>query len=236
MIPLALTVLWLWKGIYPFNIELIIVVSLCNLFWFIPAFVLHPTYYFLNKSTSLAIDLKNERMCITVKGKAVELRLNELKEIERIYNSDYRHATWKQSYIPVPWRNYGFLRIVASNNEEHIITSLMINIVDPPIQPTKNSFSLFPFPPKSLKKKYIESKEKEILRREKINQFKMRFINLSENELKSKSESDDLVFEARTAAQELMWERHTAANITLDPAGGTFKLKSHGLESPPSPS
>jgi len=220
MIPLALIVLWFWKGINPFDVELIIVVSLCNLFWLIPVFVLHPTYYFLNKSTGLAIDLKNERVCITVKGNAMEFRMNELEEIERIYNSDNRHATWKQSYIPVAWRNYGLLRIVTSNNEEYFITSLMIDILNPPIQPTKNSFSLFPFPSNSYKKKQIEFIEREKMRRDKINLFKMNFTKLSENDLKSKSESDELVFEARIAAQEIICERHTAANITLDPAGG----------------
>lgn len=213
MIPVVLAVLWLWKGIYP-DPELVIVLILYTFFWFIPALIIHPTYFFLNKSTVIEIDRQKEKIRITEKGKLLELEWNELKEIERIYYSDYRHAEWKQNYIPMPWRNYGLLRIQTLDNQEYFFTSLMIDIVNPPIQPTKNLYKFIPFPPKSLRQRQIESKEKENAKKNRIDQFKIKFGELSEFELKKKSESKELVYEARTAAKELMNEKNTAANST----------------------
>ncbi len=213
MIPVALAVLWFWKGIYP-DAELIIALILWTLFWFIPALILHPTYYFLNKSTVIEIDRQKEKLHIVEKGKLLEIDWSDLKEIERIFYSDYRHAEWKQNYIPMPWRNYGLIRIQTLDNQEFFFTSLMIDIVNPPIQPTKNSYKYVPFPPKSLQKQQNEAKQKKNAEKDRIDHFKKKFIGLSESELQKKSNAKELVYEARTAAKELMNEKNTAANKT----------------------
>ena len=53
LIPVVLIFLWLYKDINPFEPFVIIGLLLWTLFWFIPAFILHPIYYLINRNTEL---------------------------------------------------------------------------------------------------------------------------------------------------------------------------------------
>jgi hypothetical protein len=186
---------------------MVLSLSIWTLFWFVPALLLHPVYYSINKSTVLEIDRQKETLLITDNGNTVELKWNELLEVERIYYSDYRLKKDSQNYIPMPWRNYGLLRIQTSKETEFFFTSLMLDIVDPPITPTKNTYKYIPFLPQSLK-------EIENIKRGRIEKFKRNFKNLTDSELHNKFTSEELVKDARIAAEELIKEKNTAANKT----------------------
>lgn len=212
VIPVIIGVLWIWKGIEP---DFILVVGLIcwTLIWFIPAIILHPTYYLLNKGATLSIDYDKKRLEILNNETRMSMGFEDLATVERIYFSDYRHVEWQQNWFPSPWRNYGLLRIQTKDDHEFFLTSLMIDIVNPPIEPTTNTYKFIPLPPKSLKQKRFEAKEREELQRNRIEHFKRKFEKQSLTELNRKIDSQDLIYEAKTAAVELIKEKDTAANI-----------------------
>jgi len=212
LLPVAMFFLWFIEGINPLEPYLIIGLLLWTLFWFIPALILHSIYYSINRKTELNYNTEYQEFRIIHDDNTYEFMKRDIKVIERIYYSDYRLAKWKQNYIPMPWRNYGLLRIQTNNGDEIFLTSLMIDIVNPPIRPTSNKYKYIPFPPKTLKQKQIEIKEAEDSRKNRIEHFKLKFSDLTLMDLNQKINDDGLTEEAKIAAEKLISERNTTAN------------------------
>jgi len=210
-IPVALFFLWLLKDINPFDPILIFGLLIWTLFWFIPVLLLHPIYYSLNIKTELKYNPEKKELEIKQGSNLVKFEQNDIKQIERIYYSDYRLPKWQQNYIPMPWRNYGLLRIVTNDNQEFILTSLMIDIVNPPIKPSVNKYKYIPFPPKSIAQKRSELKNAKKLKKNQIESFKTKFSKLTIGELSYKTVVNGFVVEAEIAAKELI-EKNTTAN------------------------
>jgi len=114
-----------------------------------PAFILHPIYYSINRKTELKYNADKKEYRVTQNDKTFELKSKDIELVERIYYSDYRLPKSQQNYIPMPWRKYGLIRILTKENKEIFLTSLMIDIVNPPIEPTSNKFRFIPFPPRN---------------------------------------------------------------------------------------
>ena len=213
LLPVALIFLWLFKNINPFEPFLIIGLLLWTLFWFIPAIILHPIYYLINRNTEFIYNEEKKEFEIIQDKKTSIFKSGDIKLIERIYYSDYRLPKWQQNYIPMPWRKYGLIRIVTNENKEFFLTSLMLDIVNPPIEPTFNKFRMIPFPPKTIEQKQKELNEIETLKRKEITNFKTRFSKMTISELSYQTVENGLVEEAEIAAKELINERNTTANI-----------------------
>ena len=212
LIPIVLFLLWLLKGINPFDPFLIIGLLIWTLFWFIPVFILHPTYYSINRETKFIFNPEKKEIEIRQGATNSKFSQKDIREIERIYYSDYRLPKWQQNYIPMPWRDYGLIRILTNENQEFFITSLMIDIVNPPIEPTLNKYKYIPFPPKTMEQKRSEFKERENLKRNQINNFKTKFSKLTIKELNNRKTENGLIEEAKIAIEELINERNTTAN------------------------
>jgi hypothetical protein len=212
LLPVAMLLLWLIKGINPLEPYLVIVLLLWTLFWFIPALILHPIYYSINRKTKFIYIMDKQEFKVIQNDNTYGFKDKDIKLVERIYYSDYRLPKWQQNYIPMPWRNYGLVRILTNNDEEIILTSLMIDIVNPPIRPTLDKYRFIPFPPKTLEQKRIDNKEAEESKKRRIEHFKLKFSELTIAELNNKTFDEGLVEEAIIAATELIAERNTTAN------------------------
>jgi hypothetical protein len=212
LLPVAMLLLWLIKGINPLEPYLVIVLLLWTLFWFIPALILHPIYYSINRKTKFIYIMDKQEFKVIQNDNTYGFKDKDIKLVERIYYSDYRLPKWQQNYIPMPWRNYGLVRILTNNDEEIILTSLMIDIVNPPIRPTLDKYRFIPFPPKTLEQKRIDNKEAEESKKRRIEHFKLKFSELTIAELNNKTFDEGLVEEAIIAAKELIAERNTTAN------------------------
>jgi hypothetical protein len=212
LLPVAMLLLWLIKGINPLEPYLVIVLLLWTLFWFIPALILHPIYYSINRKTKFIYIVDKQEFKVIQNNNTYGFKVKDIKLVERIYYSDYRLPKWQQNYIPMPWRNYGLVRILTNNDEEIILTSLMIDIINPPIRPTLDKYRFIPFPPKTLEQKRIDNKEAEESKKRRIEHFKLKFSELTIAELNNKTFDGGLVEEAIIAAKELIAERNTTAN------------------------
>ena len=211
--PIAMICLWLIFDINPFEKHILAVFLLYSFFWFIPALILHRLYFLMNKNIRFTYNTENGEYLISEGNKTFNFYNRDIKTIERIYFSDYRVPNWQQNWFPMPWRNYGLIRILTIDNEEFFLTSLMIDIVKPPVKPTINKYRFIPLPPKTEKQKQNEIRLAEQNRKNKIDQFKTRFAKLSNSELKYMSKESVLVDEAKIAINELMNERNTTANM-----------------------
>ncbi len=212
LLPFVMLLLWLINGINPLEPYLVIGLLLWTLFWFIPALILHPIYYSINRKTKFIYIADKQEFKVIQNDNTYGFKDKDIKLVERIYYSDYRLPKWQQNYIPMPWRNYGLVRILTNNDEEIILTSLMIDIVNPPIRPTLDKYRFIPFPPKTLEQKRIDNKVAEESRKKRIEHFKMKFSELTIAELNKKTFDGGLVEEAKIAAKKLIAERNTTAN------------------------
>ncbi|MCL3782514.1 hypothetical protein EMN47_19190 [Prolixibacteraceae bacterium JC049] len=212
MLPVVMFFLWFIKGINPLEPYLVIGLLLWTLLWFIPTLILHPLYFSINRKSKLIYNNDNQELKVIQDDNILKFKRKDIKVIERIYYSDFRLAKWKQNYIPMPWRNYGLIRILTYEDDEIFLTSLMIDIVNPPIKPTLNTYKFIPFPPKTLKQKQNEKKEVEESRKKRIEFFKMKFSTLTLTDLNHIINDEDLVEEAKITAKELINEKNTTAN------------------------
>ena len=221
LLPVSMLLLWLIKGIYPLEPYIVIGLVLWTLFWFLPAIILHPIYYSINRKTKFIYIPSKQEFKVIQNDITYGFKDKDIKLVERIYYSDYRLPNWQQNYIPMPWRNYGLIRILTNNDIEIILTSLMIDIVNPPIRPTLDKYKFIPFPPKTIEQKKSDNNEAEENRKRRIEHFKLKFSQLTIAELNKKTFDKGLVEEAVIAAKELVTEKNTTSNITLDTAGGS---------------
>ena len=212
LLTVALIFLWLFMNINPFEPFLIFGLLLWTLFWFIPAIILHPVYYLLNRKTELIYNKEKKEFEIIQDKKTSIFKSGDIKLIERIYYSDYRLPKWQQNYIPMPWKKYGLIRIVTNEDKEFFLTSLMIDIINPPIDPTINTYRFIPFPPQTISQKRNELKKTAGFKRNQVEKFKIEFSGLTISELSEKTVENGLIEEAEIAANELITERNTTAN------------------------
>ncbi len=178
---------------------------------FLPAFILHISYYFENRKTRLEINADINSFTIQNDKGEILLNSENVEEVIQVIYSDYRHPKSQQNWQPMAWRNYGYLKVISKDDKVFLLTSLMLDPLNPPIKPSKTEFSFIPFLDKSIEKE-LTQKEIANLQRLKIEAYKEKFQYLSEEELQSKQVINGFVKEAVIAAEEILKERNTVFN------------------------
>ncbi|MBF9253328.1 hypothetical protein I2I11_08495 [Pontibacter sp. 172403-2] len=188
---------------------LIIYNSIC----FLPALLLHVTYYFANRDTKLEIEPGGRSITITNSNGEYCLQIDDIRKVERVIYSDYKLPKWQQNWTPMPWRNYGYLKLITTDDKMFLLTSLLLDPLKPPIHPTVTKYSYIPFLEDRIEKEPTIEELKEYQRVE-IEAYKAKFQNHTEEELKKKTIANGFKKEATIAANELLEERKTIANNT----------------------
>lgn len=179
-------------------------------FLFLPVFILHITYFIKNRGTVLIID--SESFTIEEKGRECKYYLRDIKKIRKSIFSDYRHSKEQRNWFPAPWRKYGYLRIVTEDDKTYFLTSLMIDPINPPLEVNEIKYHIFPLldePQEDL----ISEKESRLKQKKlTIANYKRKFSDFTEDQLKKKTVENGFVKEAEMAASELLNEKYTATN------------------------
>jgi len=207
-IPLALLVAY-FRGV-PNSLldpDIITVIVVFTLVYFLPALVLHIIYYLANRDTEIEIDSTGNTVIIISRNERFHLKTKELKRVERVLNRDYRLPKWQQNWFPISWRNYGYLKLVTKDNEVFLLTSLLLDPLNPPIQPTVTRYSFVPFLDNEV---YVEPSQEELEEdyRSEIDCYKVKFQNHTEEELIKKTIANGYRKEAAIAANEILKERN----------------------------
>jgi len=169
----------------------------------LPAFFLHLTYYLDNFKLIVKIDESRDEIIFNKRDKNYKYKISELTKIERNIQKDFKFPKWQQNWIPISWRYYGFIRIETPDQNTFNLTSLIIDIVNPPINSRTTRYRILPFLKESLKDK-LKKDQKEIeLVNERIQYYKDKFSEYSLKQLDEIVSSDDFQKEAMIAAQEL---------------------------------
>jgi hypothetical protein len=191
--------------------DFIAILLIYNSVLFLPALILHTTYYFANRDIKLETDTGTRSITIiNSKGKH-HLLPEDIKKVERVIFNDYKHPKKHQNWFPMPWRNYGYLRLITKDDRVFLLTSLLLDPLNPPIQLTKTIYSYITLLDDEIEEEAIK-KELEEQFLEVTEAYKTKFQNHSEEELKKKTVSNGFRKEAVIAASELLQERITLAN------------------------
>ncbi len=174
------------------------------IFEVIPTLTFHLIHWKKSKELELFIDSSN---------KVIKFQLNQIEAYEftfddlivtehlSLYQQDKRR-------LSTGWSNYSYLQISTSDNKEFQISSLILTKDQFPIEPTETKYSFWPSISSVYKDHQPEIEQAQQLRNKQLNSWKIKFSDLTANELKSRLERpkdyDEL---PRTAMEQLLKEK-----------------------------
>jgi hypothetical protein len=176
----------------------------------IPSIYSFIMFYSINKNTVLNIDKVNGKILIQDKQKTIEHEISDITHIDRVVSIYYKNKIDNRARWPAPWTGYGFVRLTFDNGEKYIITSLILDPFEFPLEINNTHYKLFP----DVNTENINKQDKEEViheqKRQMIEFFKVRFDRLDEQGLKNKiKEKENLVDEAKIAIEQIIKERST---------------------------
>lgn len=179
-----------------------------HLLLFLPAFYIHIEYYFANRNTVVGIDKNKQIITVTDKKGLHTIYASDIKQVVRVIQRDYRLQNWQQSWYPVPWTKYGYLKLITHDNQVFLLTSLMLDPINPPIKETETQYKFLPDLDEIIEEELTQAEVENQLREE-VESFKQRFKDYSEQELLDKISKRGYRKEAVMAAEELLKENYT---------------------------
>jgi hypothetical protein len=173
---------------------------------YLPVLIVHQTHLWLNKSLTVTID--NLQRTITFeKGFKFTYSFDDL-EVENHLTIYHKNRIDKRNRRMTVWSNYSYLQVTSSDNKQFNVSSIIINSEDFPIKPSRIRYFFWPF----FKGWYIdlqpELNRKEKLNKELLRKWKLKFSDLTTEQLRSKLEQpsnyDELPI---TAMKDLLKEK-----------------------------
>ncbi|MBD1395699.1 hypothetical protein H9Q13_00845 [Pontibacter sp. JH31] len=209
--PVGLLLLWLkeliWFKESSVLLELnfyFLLLGVCTVS-FLPAFYLHIVYYLTNRYTVVEVDKQQQLITITdKKGKHV-IHASDIKQVARVVQRDYRLPEKQQNWFPVPWRKYGYLKLVTHDNTVFLLTSLMLDPINPLIKETETQYKFLPDIDETFEEELTNAEIEDQLR-VLVESFKLKFKDHTEQELVEKISKKGYRKEAVIAAEELLHE------------------------------
>ncbi|WP_191185179.1 hypothetical protein [Pontibacter aquaedesilientis] len=174
---------------------------------FLPAFYLHIAYYIANRRTIVEVDKEKQLITVTDKKGIHVIHASDVKQMIRVVQRDYRLPDWEQNWIPLPWRRYGYLKLVTHDNAVFLLTSLMLDPVNPPIKETETQYKFLPDLNETVEEELTQTEIESQIRQE-VESFKQKFKNYSEQELVERISKKGYRKEAVMAAEELLKENY----------------------------
>jgi hypothetical protein len=172
---------------------------------FIPLMIIHINYFTKNKKVKFQID-KTKYKLVSAQS-TIEFYDNEIIDAILIKCIYYKQEIDKTRRWKASWSDYGYLRLQIKEFDNFIyLTSLMIDIKNPPLKKYRTIYKLFPMIGNELhpdkQRVLIEENQKRL-----INNFKIKFKNKSKTDLIQIIDNEnDFLKEAVIAAKDLLNE------------------------------
>jgi len=112
---------------------------------FFPIAYLHLSYYLKNVGMKMAIDNIQGQILFLKNGKEYLFKISDIKAVEQNLGIYYQN---NQDFVGrriAPWTSYGYLLLTFRNGSKFYITSLMVDIVNPPLETSYTYFRFFPY-------------------------------------------------------------------------------------------
>jgi len=155
------------------------------LIFFAPALYLHMTYYFKNFGQKITVDESQSKLTVVKYEKQFSYCYSNIVIVEQHLGIFYRNRIDRLGRRLTPWTPYGYIEIKLDNGLRFQMTSLMVDIQNPPFVITHTYFRFFPY-----LKTQEEISEKRTTLNEKykneISYYKATFKNHTDQQLKEK--------------------------------------------------
>ena len=125
--------------------DIIVFFLLYNLVFFLPAFYLHFTYYFDNRKTALTVDSNSKRFSVTNKDNTLDFTFDDIHLAEQHLGIYYKNKIDHRGRWTAPWTGYGYLKLKLKDGQTFFISSLMIDVQNPPLPFTQTKYRFLPF-------------------------------------------------------------------------------------------
>jgi hypothetical protein len=150
-----------------------------------PTLYLHVTYYIKNAGLSLRMDESQHLFKIIHSDHELLHTFSNIVSVEQHLGIYYRNRIDNAARRIAPWTRYGYLIIKLKNGEQICLTSLMIDIHNPPFKATHTYFRFFPY-----LKLGMEMNEKRLIIsnrfQNEVSSYKLTFKNHSNEQLNEK--------------------------------------------------
>lgn len=123
----------------------IVIILLYNLVFFLPAFYLHFTYFFDNRRTLLTIDRNSKRFSITDKNNTADFSFDDIHLAEQHLGIYYKNKIDYRGRWITPWTGYGYFKLKLKNGQTYFLSSLMFDMLNPPLPFSKTEYRFLPF-------------------------------------------------------------------------------------------
>ena len=150
-----------------------------------PAAFLHITYYTENFGLKIVIDESQNTLMLSKSGKAHSYRFSDIISVEQHLAIYHKNRIDRLSRREAPWTPYGYLLVKFNDGLQVYVTSLMLDVLNPPVMTTHTYFRFFPYMKSGIefsKKRIVVNKEYE----NKISQYKVTFNHHSDRQLNEK--------------------------------------------------
>lgn len=150
-----------------------------------PAIFLHISYYIENLGLKIIIDESRNKLIVSKSGKEQAYSFSDVISVEQHLAIYHKNRIDHLSRLETPWTPYGYLLLRFNDGLQVYVTSLMLDISNPPIIINHTYFRIFPY-----MKSGIEFSKRRIIVNDnyenKISQFKSTFKHHSDQQLKEK--------------------------------------------------
>lgn len=150
-----------------------------------PAIFLHISYYIKNFGLKIIIDKDQNTLMVSKFGTVHSYNFSDIISTEQHLAIYHKNRIDNVTRKTAPWTPYGYLLVKFNDGLQVYFTSLMIDVLNPPVITTCTYFTLFPY-----LKSGIEFSKKRIAVNEnyenKISHYKLTFGNHSDLQLNEK--------------------------------------------------
>ncbi len=123
----------------------IIIMVLFNLLFFLPTFYLHYTYFHENSKTLLTVKSHSKCFSITNKNNTADYTFDDIHLAEQHLGIYYKNKIDHRGRWTTPWTGYGYFKLKLKNGQTYFFSSLMFDILNPPLPFSKTDYRFLPF-------------------------------------------------------------------------------------------
>lgn len=128
------------------NEQLIIIVYIINLIFFLPAIGLHIHYYLNNRKLNLIIDTNLNHISFTDNsGNLKKYNISDIIHSEKNFNIYRKNEVDNNNRRMNPWQRYGYIKLRFKDETTIFITSLLTDIKSFPINCSETHYDIIPF-------------------------------------------------------------------------------------------